>query len=198
VSRRQATQPGRWATPFRSKGYNFCMTVIVSLRDMVDELQMLTPENSAYLNKISGEIITVSNEDFAMLENIGDDDEEGENDEDLVQYSDQESSYIQKVKRIAIFDDEYVKLPSSFDIHEYEMVERFCLTVPNEKISNALLGKIRGSGAFRRFKDTIYQYGIEKDWFKYRDEEYKAIAEAWLERHEFAYKDDMSRREKNS
>ena len=96
-----------------------------------------------------------------------------------------------------LFDDDYLKLPSKFDIHEYEIMERFCLSMPNEKISNILLSKIRGSGAFRRFRDTIYQYGIEEDWFKYRDEAYKEIAISWLESHGFDYIDDMNKREKS-
>lgn len=78
-----------------------------------------------------------------------------------------------------------------------EIMERFSLSFPNAKISNVLLDKIRGSGAFHRFKDTIYRYGIEKDWFKYRDEAYKEIAISWLESHGFAYVDDMNRREQN-
>ncbi len=72
-------------------------------------------------------------------------------------------------------------------------MERFCLSFPDGKVSDVLLGKIRGSGAFRRFKDAIYQYGIENDWFKYRDEEYKEIAMAWLESNGLAYSDDMNR-----
>jgi len=60
------------------------------------------------------------------------------------------------------------------------------------------LEKIHGSGAFRRFKDTIYRYKIEEDWFKFKDEAYKEIAIAWLESHGFAYADDMNRREKSA
>jgi len=77
-------------------------------------------------------------------------------------------------------------------------MERFCLSFPDAKVSNALLGSIRGSGAFRRFKDTIYQYRIENDWFKYRDEAYKEFAIAWLESKGIAYSDDMNRREQSA
>jgi hypothetical protein len=37
------------------------------------------------------------------------------------------------------FDDDYLNLPSKFDIHEYEIMERFGLSIPNEKISDTLL-----------------------------------------------------------
>jgi len=57
---------------------------------------------------------------------------------------------------------------------------------------------IRGSGAFRRFKDLIYRYNIEEDWFKFKDEAYKEIAISWLESNGFGFTDDMNRRRQNS
>jgi hypothetical protein len=176
------------------------MTVAVSLRDLVDELQMLPNEGTAYLNKVTGKIITVTDDDVEMVvamdSELEEEIEEG-NDEIGGEVSDLETDYYQEVKRVLASDPDYLKLPSRFDIHEYEIMERFCLSVPDGKMSDVLLGKIRGSGAFRRFKDTIYQYGIEDDWFKYRDEAYKEIAIAWLESNGIASSDDMNRREQS-
>ena len=101
--------------------------------------------------------------------------------------------FFQEVKKVLSLDGDYLKLPSKFDIDEYEIMERFCLSIPNEKTSDVFLDMIRGSGAFRRFKDLIYRYGIEKDWFKFRDQAYKEIAISWLESNGFAYTDDMNR-----
>lgn len=173
------------------------MTVAVSLRDLVDELQMLPNEGTAYLNQVTGRIITITDEDVAMVEMDREFEEDLEdlNDEIGGESLDLETQYFQEVKQILAGDADYLKLPSRYDIHEYEIMERFCLSVPNGKVSDVLLRKIRGSGAFRRFKDTIYQYGIEDDWFKYRDEAYKEIAMAWLENKGIAYADDMNRRE---
>jgi hypothetical protein len=111
---------------------------------------------------------------------------------------DLETEYYQEAKRVLASDPDYLKLPSRFEIHEYEIMERFCLSFPDAKVSDILLRKIRGSGAFRRFKDTIYQYGIEDDWFQYRDEAYKEIAIAWLESNGIAYSDDMNRGEQST
>ena len=44
------------------------MTVAVSLRDLVDELQMLSNESNAYLNKVTGKVITITDDDIAMVE----------------------------------------------------------------------------------------------------------------------------------
>jgi hypothetical protein len=179
------------------------MAVIVSLRDLVDELQTLSHESHVYLKKSTGKAISIRDDDFEMVRNMEEFDEiEEENDDseiinDLDGYSDLEAEFFQDVKNVLSLDDDYLKLPSKFDIDEYEIMERFCLSVSDEKISGVLLGKIRGSGAFRRFKDTIYRYGIEEDWFRFRDEAYKEIAISWLESHGFAYIDDMNKREKS-
>ena len=157
------------------------MAVVVSLRDLVDELQMLSSEHHAYLNRVTGEITTITDDDIAAVER----------DNDSSERQDWEQGIFEQTK-IVVSSDDYLELPSQFDIHEYEIMERFCLSISNEKISEVLLDKIHGSGAFRRFKDTIYRYEIEKDWFKFRDDAYKEIAISWLESNGFAYTDDMN------
>lgn len=176
------------------------MAVVVSLRDMVDEMQTLSHESNAYLKKSTGKVITIRDDDFDMvrsMEEIEEEDDEFESENGFSGNLDLEGEFFQEVKNVMLLDNDYLKLPSKFDIHEYEIMERFSRSIPNEKISNILLSKIRGSGAFRRFRDTIYQYGIEEDWFKYRDEAYKEIAISWLESHGFDYIDDMNKRDKN-
>ena len=158
---------------------------------------MVSDENHVYLNKLTGKIITITDDDFAMAENADDDEFEVENGVDLSEYSDLEIDFFQEVKKVAALDDDYLKLPSKLEIDEYEIIERFCLSIPDEKISGVFLDMIRGSGAFRRFKDLIYRYDIEKDWFKFKDEAYKEIAISWLESNGFAYTDDMNRREQS-
>ncbi len=176
------------------------MTVAVSLRDLVDELQMLSNESNAYLNKVTGKVITITEDDVAMAEIDQEIEAELEDadDEAMGEVSDLETQFYEEVKKILAFDADYLKLPSKFDIDEYEIMERFCLSFPDGKVSDVLLGKIRGSGAFRRFKDTIYNYRIENDWFQYRDEAYKEIAIAWLESNGITYSDDMNRREQSA
>ena len=155
------------------------MAIVVSLRDFVGEMQILSGEAHTYINKLTGELITITDDDIAMSEL----DEQ----EDSFEWQEE---IIQTTKKILSSDD-YLGIPSKFDIHEYEIIERFCLSIPEESIRDDLLGQIRGSGAFHRFKDTIYRYGIEKDWFKFRDDAYKEIAISWLEGNGFSYTDDL-------
>jgi hypothetical protein len=168
------------------------MMAAVSLRDMVDELQIASSDEiHVYLNKITGKVLSVTNDDFAIVEY--EDESEFPETDDAVGGDDLEKEFFMEVKRIAAFDEDYLELPSKIDINEYEIMERFGLSYPDRRIGDMILDKIRGSGAFRRFKDIIYEYGIEKKWFIFLEEAYKEISIEWLQRHGLAYVDDMNR-----
>ena len=97
-----------------------------------------------------------------------------------------EQELIKMAKKV--FDsDAYLQLPTKFDIHEYAIMERFCISLEDEEMANILLNAIRGRGAFRRFKDTLYQHGIEEHWYKYRQQALEEIAEGWLKRKDIPY-----------
>jgi hypothetical protein len=162
------------------KGYNLFMPIVVSLRELVDELKIITSEQHVYLNQVTGGIVTLTDDDISAVES-GDDIEERQG---------WEQEVFDQAKEVLSSGD-YLELPRQFDIHEYQIMEKFCLDFPDDRISSELLDEIRGgSGAFRRFRDTIYRYGIEKDWFKFQDEAYKDIVIAWLESNNISYADD--------
>jgi len=48
------------------------MAVVVSLLEYVDEMQTFSDEQHAYLNKVTGELIAITNDDIAVIES-GDD-----------------------------------------------------------------------------------------------------------------------------
>ena len=62
-------------------------------------------------------------------------------------------------------------------------MERFCLSVDDDDIRDALCVVIRDRGAFRRFKDRVQAYGIAEAWYRYRDKALREIAVAWCEEH---------------
>ncbi|WP_100407563.1 UPF0158 family protein [Bacillus solitudinis] len=78
-------------------------------------------------------------------------------------------------------DDKYALLPTSFDVHEYNMIEKFCYRLSDQKEQDILLQAISGKGAFRRFKDRINQLGIAEQWYDFRDQCYKEIAKAFCQ-----------------
>jgi len=82
---------------------------------------------------------------------------------------------------------DYIELPGKWKINEYNIMENFCGSIRNEKISNALYYAIRGRGAFRRFKDAIIRFGIEENWYRFREEALKDIAIRWCERNDITF-----------
>jgi len=88
---------------------------------------------------------------------------------------------------IVINWENYEELPDKFVINEYEIMENFCGSVQNKRISDALYSAIRGRGAFRRFKDTIIRFGVEKDWYRFREEAFRYIAIRWCDDNEIRY-----------
>ena len=62
------------------------------------------------------------------------------------------------------------------------MMEEFIYDLPAGRAQDALDAAIRGKGAFRRFKDRLYDFDLQEKWYKYRDDCYEQIARDWCER----------------
>lgn len=148
----------------------------ISLKSIIDEFDMLFDDMTVYLNKKTGELISLSNEDYAAIE--------GGEDPEMV--LDMDDDMIEKAKDVVNTDD-YLALPDKYEIHEYKIMEDFCYSIDDGKIRDDLAGKIRGSGAFGRFKDAINRYCIQQKWYDYRYEKLKEIVIGWLEDHDLKY-----------
>ena len=85
------------------------------------------------------------------------------------------------------FNSRFFRLPSPYDIHEYSIMERFIGSLPDGAIQDRLENAIRGRGAFRRFKDSIYRLDIEQEWYDFRANAYRKIAVEWCEEHGFQF-----------
>lgn len=81
-----------------------------------------------------------------------------------------------------LFED-YIPLPGQYDINEYRIMEEFIYELPAGNDQDVLARKIQGRGAFRRFKDKLYDLNLEKHWYQYRDEAYEKIARQWCEKY---------------
>ncbi len=63
-------------------------------------------------------------------------------------------------------------------------MERFIASVESTELRNKLVRAIDGKGAFRRFKDVLMSYPIDRErWFTFRSERLRACMEAWLTAH---------------
>ncbi|MCI0429256.1 MAG: UPF0158 family protein [Rhodospirillales bacterium] len=148
---------------------------LISVKKVVDELVALPAEFTAYLNRRTGEVYFVTDEGERALEDP---------DDPLV--PDWQREELPKVREV-MESAEWLALPSKFDIHEYSIMKQFCLDLPDGEQREALLDAIHGSGAFRRFKGLVHRYGIQQQWYDYRDREIEAVVANWLDAQGIAY-----------
>lgn len=66
-------------------------------------------------------------------------------------------------------------------------MERFCLFLKDQEVSDSLYHAIKGKCAFRRFKEGIHRFGIADAWYKYRDDALRTIAIDWCEENDIEY-----------
>jgi len=146
------------------------MGIIVKLRDIIDGMQMQSGTLEAYLDKRTGEVIPVSEDELAAAE-------EGELTSDSPAW---QREAVQKAREI-LTTQHYIPLPDPCDINEYGMMQDFCYGVEDDKIRNLLLIMIKGPGAFSRFKAALDEFNLTEKWYQYRDEAFRQIALSWCE-----------------
>jgi hypothetical protein len=152
----------------------------VSLRRIADTLEEISPDVEAYLDVSSGSTYLLQVDSFSLR-----DDEE-------------EAAWFGEgcARRYEIVDSErFASMPDSHDIHEYAIMESFCMAQREAAVRDEMQNVIRGRGAFRRFKDQAIRFGIIEDWFRYRRREFERIAREWLEEKSIDYVDDVNETE---
>jgi hypothetical protein len=148
------------------------MPAIVSLRDVIDEMEIMSDEATSYINRKTGELITVTDEMFSLAE---DPDEA----EDAPEW---QKEFMPKVREVTASED-FIPLPSKFDIHEWSIMERFARSVSGDDVRDELESALHGRGAFGRFKDIVHRRGIADEWYRFRDAALEEIAIEFLEAH---------------
>lgn len=149
---------------------------VVSLRDVVEALDLQSDELHSLLDPQTGEIITFNEEEASIAES-------GEWD-DAPEWM---QEYLPKVKR-ALEDDRMLELPDRVHIDEWRMMQEFAEEQEECRCRPELLSVIHGSGAFRRFKDAIQRFGLEDAWFRYREAAFEQVAKEWLEENKIPYR----------
>jgi len=148
----------------------------VKLSDLIEGMDFQSDECFSYLNTTTGEVVSVTTEELRAAEE----------DEPLEDFPDWQHDAI-RIARDIVATEHYLPLPDRFEINEYRIMERFCLSVDDEVIRDDLCNAIRGRGAFRYFKDRIHAYGIAEEWYRYRDAALREIAIGWCEEHGITY-----------
>jgi len=149
---------------------------IVSLRDVVNALDLESDELHSYLDPDTGEIVTFNDDEARMAESG--------NWETAPAWM---QEYLPRVKR-AIEDDRMLELPDRVHIDEWRMMQDFALEEAQCRCRSELTSAVHGEGAFRRFKSAIQQLGLEDSWYQYRQAAFEQVAREWLEENKIPYR----------
>jgi hypothetical protein len=75
----------------------------------------------------------------------------------------------------------FVHLDPASSREQYRWMERFVASVEDDSLRERLILAIDGKGAFRRFKDVLLSYPVERDrWFQYRSNLLHIYINGWL------------------
>ncbi len=81
-------------------------------------------------------------------------------------------------------DNAYMHIDPVSSREQYRWMERFIATIEDGDLRQRLAAAIDGKGAFRRFKDVLMAYPVDRErWFTFRSERLRIAMESWLEAH---------------
>lgn len=146
----------------------------IDLDDIVMAMQDFSRDvNNYYLDTETGEVKAVDSMLFYEIES-------GEEPDDVPEWQKEE---IPMIRAIMADDKRYRYIPEN-DSHEaYRLMEDFIFReIEDEEAARRLDTAIRGRGAFRCFKDTLYDFPeLRKRWYEYEAERHHEWARQWLE-----------------
>jgi hypothetical protein len=145
------------------------MAVSVSLRQIVEELEALPEEATLYLERESGELYALDDEQAGLVD-------DGREDE-LPEWLEDDLPRVREI----LSSDRWLALPTRFDVHEWAIMHEFTRSLDDTGLADELSRAIHGRGAFRAFKDTVYRHGLQEDWYRFRDAAVADIVADWLD-----------------
>lgn len=85
-------------------------------------------------------------------------------------------------RKVAATPERYVRIEPASSREQYRWMERFVSSVADDELRELLLLAIDGKGAFRRFKDVLLSYPVERErWFNYRSNLLHYHINQWFE-----------------
>jgi len=143
------------------------MSLPVSLKEVVGELDALSQGMIAYCNRKTGKVTSLTERMLAAVEE----------EEDLSGFDEDMLAELRGI----VNSEDWVALPDSFEIHEWEILRRFVERVEDDRIREELLRAIHGAGAFRRFKEVARRHGLEESWYDFKRSALERIAREALD-----------------
>jgi len=155
------------------------------LSDLIDLLEMESPEYCTRFDRHTGQIVSV---DHSILSAV----EEGRADS-LTDLPDWQKKEVELARALCEDAGErFLRPPDKFEFHEYRQMEKFIGTLSDQEAADELWRAIKGKGAFRYFRDTLHRLGIQDEWHRHRVEAMKKFIVEWAEANNVSYKDNTA------
>lgn len=151
----------------------------VDLKELAEQMDSMMDEWSYFVNKNTGEIISVADRHLGFAE---------EPEEVPERIAEWEHDEIEQAAALLEKWDELIRFPSKYELREYDMMEAFIETVQDVHIRDCLSVAIEGRGAFRRFKDTAARFGVIDKWYDFKAETLLAFAKEWCVDNNLSFK----------
>jgi hypothetical protein len=129
----------------------------ITLSKLIDELEMQSDEINCYFNKKENALVSVLSVEYCDVE------------ENTKCLEDIENNF-----------QNYISLPKSNEINEYEIMENF-VDEQQKDIQDILNRILNGKRPFGRFKDKIFELDIREEWFEFKKVQLEKIALDWCE-----------------
>jgi hypothetical protein len=149
------------------------MPAEVKLDLIIEALEMADESISSYLDVETGEVRSVTEEEFDLAEDPQ---------TAIEELPDWQREAVKLARSIQEqVGKRYLALPDKFDVHEWAIMDRFSETLKDARLRNDFRGGIRGAGAFRLFKRLLTEYNLWDAWNRFKEVELRHMAIQWCE-----------------
>jgi hypothetical protein len=156
------------------------MAAEVELDVIIEALEMADDSISSYLDVETGEVHSITEEEFDLAEDAQ------TAMEDLPNWQREAVMLARSIQKQE--GKRYMALPDKFDVHEWAMMDRFSMTLRDAQMRNDFHGGIRGAGAFRLFKHLLTEYNLWDAWNRFKQVELRQMAIEWCKENGITYR----------
>lgn len=156
------------------------MAAEVELDVIIEALEMADDSISSYLEVETGEVHSITEEEFDLAK------DPQTAIEDLPNWQREAVTLARSIQKQE--GKRYMALPDKFDVHEWAMMDRFSMTLRDAQMRNDFHGGIRGAGAFRLFKHLLTEYDLWDAWNRFKQVELRQMAIEWCKENGITYR----------
>ena len=156
------------------------MATDVKLDAIIEALEMADDSISSYLDVETGEVHSITEEEFDLAE------DPQTAIEDLPNWQHEAVKLARNIQEQE--GKRYLALPGKFDVHEWSIMDRFSMTLRDAQMRNDFHDGIRGAGAFRLFKHLLTEYNLWDAWNRFKQVELRQMAIQWCEENSITFR----------